>query len=155
MSELSAKQQQTWNGVKAFTGSPWPKEVERMSIQWDKSKDNTILAIASRLEELESALRLNLAIGPDDPILIDPLEKQVSALTAENGEFKEELGDIEGEHRDTLAERDKRIEELTAERDELRQTLKAIYELWSGPTQNRLTRDYEIGSILSAYRKEK
>lgn len=31
----------------------------------------------ARIKELEQALRLNLAVGQDDPIIVDPLEKQL------------------------------------------------------------------------------
>lgn len=43
-----------------------------------------IARMGERIEELEMALRLNLGLTPDDPILITPAEKQIADLKEAN-----------------------------------------------------------------------
>ena len=43
----------------------WTEEIDRLK---------------ARIAELESALRLNLAVSPDDPILITPAERRIAEL---------------------------------------------------------------------------
>lgn len=40
-------------------------------------------ALQARITELEQALRLHLAVDPTDPILIEPVEKQLATLQAQ------------------------------------------------------------------------
>ena len=41
-----------------------------------------------RVAELEQALRLHLAVSPDDPILLTPIEQQLVAVTQERDEAR-------------------------------------------------------------------
>lgn len=45
----------------------------------------------ARIAELEQALRLHLAIGPDDPLIIDPVERQLLQLQQDAGRLAEAL----------------------------------------------------------------
>ena len=47
-------------------------------IQTDMTSTETTLR--ARIAELESALRLTLAVSPDDPLLLTPAEQQVAEL---------------------------------------------------------------------------
>ena len=57
-------------------------------IQTDMTDTETRLR--ARIAELESALRLTLAVSPDDPLVFTPAEQQVVALEAKVAEVTKE-----------------------------------------------------------------
>ena len=46
----------------------------------ESERERQIVALTQRVKELEAALRLNLAVSPDDPILVTPAEKGIVSL---------------------------------------------------------------------------
>jgi len=72
-------------------------------------------ALRQRIAELEQALRLHLAVSPDDPILLTPIERQLA-----------EADNTMADAWVSMGEKVKRIEALKAERDQLEQRLATV-----------------------------
>lgn len=67
----------------------------------------TVTAQRERIDKLEEALRLNLGVGPDDPILLTPMEREVV-------ELREKLADVTKE-RDEAKKRNVQLQELESQ----------------------------------------
>lgn len=98
----------------ALLKANWPRNTSRfplMGKQWDEMSAE-IARLTARIEELESALRLNLAVAPDDPLLLTPVERQLYACREENERLKQDSQWAHG-----------RVDELAAEVGRLRADL--------------------------------
>ena len=56
-----------------------------------------IVALKARVSELNNALRLHMAVSPDDPLIITPVEKEIVILRAEVTTQREEIAALKAE----------------------------------------------------------
>lgn len=71
-------------------------------------------SVPSRITELEQALRLHLAVSPDDPLLVEPAEQEVVRLRAR-------LEGVEQERDEFRASMYERINELVSAQARVRE----------------------------------
>lgn len=71
-------------------------------------------SVPSRITELEQALRLHLAVSPDDPLLVEPAEQEVVRLRAR-------LEGVEKERDEFRASMYERINELVSAQARVRE----------------------------------
>jgi chromosome segregation ATPase len=107
-----------------------------------------------RIAELESALRLNLAVAPDDPVLITTAEKQIAALTAAMKEKDGLLWATEEANKDMRAEiaalqlyKDATLGK-ESERERQIITLKAEIAEITGKLRGEQIRNHDIGEQM-------
>lgn len=79
-------------------------EVERERDEWKKvASIRNVSALQRENAEIQRALRLHLAVGPDDPLLVEPVEKQVVVLQRENQELKSDRDELSGRYADMMS----------------------------------------------------
>ena len=100
--------------LRALCSDGW----DQLTIYEAKKKKAEIAVLNARVSELEGALRLCLAVSPDDPLIITPAEKEAVMLkeqiAALNALFSNEINILTKENNALTAE-NRRLRELCAE----------------------------------------